>query len=99
MYRAKRDGRDQIAVGSSPTDSHSQRRWVERELKRALAEDGLDIAFQPVIDLRDGQPVGAEALLRWQVDGYAIPAARAIEDRNPGEKTMRSRSGSPAMRG
>jgi diguanylate cyclase (GGDEF)-like protein len=79
MYRAKQDGRDQIAVGSSPMDSHSERRWVERELKRALAEDGLDIAFQPVIDLRDGQPVGAEALLRWQVDGDAIPAARAIE--------------------
>ena len=30
---------------------------------------------------------------------HEIAAARAIEDRNPGEKTMRSRSGSPAMRG
>jgi diguanylate cyclase (GGDEF)-like protein/PAS domain S-box-containing protein len=79
MYRAKQEGRDQIAFGAPPLDAHAERRWVERELRRALDDDRLEIAFQPVIDLRDGQPIGAEALLRWSVDGDAVPTARAIE--------------------
>jgi diguanylate cyclase (GGDEF)-like protein len=78
MYRAKQEGRDRVAFIANNQDLHSERRWVERELKRALANDALDLAFQPVIDLREGRPVGAEALLRWQVDGEAIPTARAI---------------------
>lgn len=79
LYHAKQEGRDRIAVGSKTTRSHSERRWVERELKFALTADGLDLAFQPVIDLRDGRPIAAEALLRWTVDGETIPTARVIE--------------------
>jgi diguanylate cyclase (GGDEF)-like protein/PAS domain S-box-containing protein len=79
MYRAKQEGRDQIATGTPSLDAHAERRWVERELRRALEDDEFDVAFQPVIDLRDGQPIGAEALLRWSVDGDSVPTARAIE--------------------
>jgi diguanylate cyclase (GGDEF)-like protein/PAS domain S-box-containing protein len=79
MYRAKQEGRDQVALVVAGAASHSSRRWVERELRRALANGALELAFQPVIDLRDERTVGAEALLRWRVDGEDIPAARAIE--------------------
>ncbi len=78
MYRAKQDGRDQIALVDNEPDSRAERRWIERELRRALTDDSLELAFQPVIDLANGRPVGAEALLRWQVDGVAISTARAI---------------------
>jgi len=78
LYHAKQEGRDQIAVGSMTTRSHSERRWLERELKNALTDEGLDLAFQPVIDLRDGRPIAAEALLRWTVEGETVPTARAI---------------------
>jgi diguanylate cyclase (GGDEF)-like protein len=77
MYRAKELGRDRVAC-TARKDSHSDRRWIERELKRALAEGSLDLAFQPVIDLRDRRPIGAEALLRWEVDGELIPTSSAI---------------------
>jgi diguanylate cyclase (GGDEF)-like protein len=79
MYRAKEEGRDQIALIASERDGRSERRWIERELKRALADDAFELAFQPVIDLRDHRPIGAEALLRWQVNGEYIPTVRAIE--------------------
>ena len=78
LYRAKQEGRDQIAVGSMTTRAHSERRWLERELKNALTDGALDLAFQPVIDLRDGRPVAAEALLRWTVDGETVSTARAV---------------------
>jgi diguanylate cyclase (GGDEF)-like protein/PAS domain S-box-containing protein len=77
MYRAKERGRDQIALGGDP-GPRTERRWVEYHLKRALADGAFDLAFQPVIDLRDARPIGAEALLRWTVDGELIPTARAI---------------------
>ncbi len=78
MYRAKKNGRDQVVVSAFSAPSRSDRRWVERELKRALADDALTLAFQPVIDLRAGRAVGAEALLRWHVEGELVPTAHAI---------------------
>lgn len=41
------------------------RRRVERDLRHALLTDGLSLAFQPIISLRDKVVVGYEALLRW----------------------------------
>jgi diguanylate cyclase (GGDEF)-like protein/PAS domain S-box-containing protein len=78
MYEAKQSGRDQISLSVGAMESKTQRRWVERELERALAEGLLELEFQPVIDLRDGSAVGAEALLRWRVDGELVPTARVI---------------------
>ena len=60
---------ERAATGSPSSGNagtpRTDRRWIERELKRALADDSLELAFQPVIDLRDRRPIGAEALLRW----------------------------------
>jgi EAL domain-containing protein (putative c-di-GMP-specific phosphodiesterase class I) len=50
------------------------------------AERGeLDLVFQPVVDLRDNEPVGVEALLRWRhpelgtiLPGELLPIARAV---------------------
>ncbi|MFG3642113.1 EAL domain-containing protein [Micromonospora sp. NPDC047762] len=49
---------------------------LERELPGAVARGELDLVYQPVVDLADGQPVGAEALLRWRspVLGTVLPA-------------------------
>ncbi len=79
MYAAKGKGRDLVEVDHDEPHAHTRRRWMERELKRALARGDLDLAFQPVVDLREGRPVGAEALLRWAPDGEAIPTARVID--------------------
>jgi PAS domain S-box-containing protein len=77
-------GRKAAARGAAAGTPHesaparADRRWLERELERALERNTLTLAFQPVIDLRAGSTVGAEALLRWQVDGETIPTAQAI---------------------
>ena len=47
------------------------------ELRRALAAGQISVQYQPVVDLRTGACVGAEALARWQRQegGFASPAA------------------------
>jgi len=46
-------------------DSLRQRRAIEHDLKAAIESGGLELAFQPQIDLRTGIIFGAEALMRW----------------------------------
>lgn len=43
-----------------------RRMTIERELPGAVERDELDLVYQPVLDLREHQPVGVEALLRWR---------------------------------
>lgn len=38
----------------------------ENRLRTAVAEDALELVFQPQYDLRRGQVMGAESLLRWR---------------------------------
>jgi EAL domain-containing protein (putative c-di-GMP-specific phosphodiesterase class I) len=50
------------------THAHDQVRErieLEAALRRALAEDQLQVAYQPIVQLTTGQPLGAEALCRW----------------------------------
>ena len=39
---------------------------VIQALRRAIDHDGLDLVFQPVVDLANHEPVYFEALLRWK---------------------------------
>ncbi|MGL6040096.1 MAG: putative bifunctional diguanylate cyclase/phosphodiesterase, partial [Deefgea sp.] len=54
---------------------------ITNELKLALERHEFQVYFQPVIDLQNGETIGAEALIRWQTSrgmispGVFIPAA------------------------
>ena len=66
MYRAKAEGRDIYRFFSAEIARLSERRLkVENRLRRAVERHEFHLVYQPIIDLRSGRPVGAEALLRW----------------------------------
>jgi diguanylate cyclase (GGDEF)-like protein len=49
----------------------------ENRLRTAVAEDALELVFQPQYDLRLGQVMGAEALLRWHDPALGMISAEA----------------------
>jgi len=52
---------------------------LREDLSAALSGNGLNLHYQPVVDLRDGTVVGFEALSRWQhPDQGAIPPDRFV---------------------
>jgi diguanylate cyclase (GGDEF)-like protein len=68
MYAAKDAGRNALRFFSSDLQERlSEHLLLERELRRALAQDGdeLRLEYQPQVDLSSGAVVGVEALLRW----------------------------------
>jgi diguanylate cyclase (GGDEF)-like protein len=68
MYDAKRRSLE-VAVHRNGTVEASRRRLdLVRELRKGLEQGGLDVVYQPQVDLGTGQPVGAEALLRWSTE-------------------------------
>jgi diguanylate cyclase (GGDEF)-like protein len=66
MRAAKRAGRGNIVTFESAMEADLQeRRFLERELKRALDEDALAMHYQPIVSADGAHIVGVEALLRW----------------------------------
>ncbi len=66
LYRAKAQGRNRVEVlDSDLRSSIANRRAEETEIRRALADGEIVPWFQPVVDIRSGTTVGAEALARW----------------------------------
>jgi EAL domain-containing protein (putative c-di-GMP-specific phosphodiesterase class I) len=58
-----------------------RRERVQARMQRMIDGLGLDVAFQPIVDLATGRVVGAEALARFtDADGHAIPTERCFLD-------------------
>jgi diguanylate cyclase (GGDEF)-like protein len=77
MYQAKAQGRDRVVGFDAGMHAAMIKRLaLEGDLRRALERDELFLAFQPIVDLADGRPVAAEALLRWNhpTRGEVMPA-------------------------
>ncbi|MDC8831754.1 bifunctional diguanylate cyclase/phosphodiesterase [Alteromonas gilva] len=76
MYKAKQAGGSKLAFFTSDIlVEASSRLTIASELKRAVAENELELYLQPQIDGANGAVVGAEALLRWNhpVKGFLTP--------------------------
>ncbi|GAB2573135.1 hypothetical protein Aab01nite_19590 [Paractinoplanes abujensis] len=84
--RARQLGLDRVEWYDPDVEMKLNRRMdLERELLGAADRGELDLVFQPVVDLRDQQPVGVEALLRWRhpqlgtiLPHELLPIARAV---------------------
>ncbi len=66
MYQVKRrGGADHQVVDLRDALSRFDNVILETDLRRALARNELDVAYQPIVRPDDGFVVGLEALLRW----------------------------------
>jgi diguanylate cyclase (GGDEF)-like protein/PAS domain S-box-containing protein len=66
MYHAKEGGRGGYRFFTSEMNERVlQRLLIEKNLRRGLARNEFVLHYQPQIDLRSGELVGAEALVRW----------------------------------
>jgi diguanylate cyclase (GGDEF)-like protein/PAS domain S-box-containing protein len=67
MYRAKeRGGARAELFDSAMRDNAVRALRIEQELQQALERGELRLFLQPGVDLRTGQVIGAEALVRWK---------------------------------
>ena len=67
MYQAKQTGRNRYHLFDAQQDQvvHSRFQLMER-LALGLTQNELRLYYQPKVNLRTGQIIGMEALLRWQ---------------------------------
>lgn len=76
MYAAKEAGRNGYAIFSKNLASQAlERMQLEQGLRNAVGNRELELQWQPVVDMRQGRIIGAEALLRWNhpVSGRISP--------------------------
>ncbi len=76
MYAAKRSGKDRIVLyrnGMSLAEFEDGE--LARALRAALDSAELQLAYQPIVDLNNGQATAVEALARWVYRGETVPPA------------------------
>ncbi len=67
MYAAKSAGRRTWRFFEPSMDAHVQaRRQLEIDLRKAIAEEALEVHYQPCLNLQSGRITGCEALVRWR---------------------------------
>ena len=67
LYGAKGDGRRTYRFFETGMDARAKaRRDLELELRQTINDGGLEVYYQPVVNLDDGNISSCEALLRWR---------------------------------
>ena len=67
LYRAKASGRGTWRFFEPGMDADiQQRRLLEADLRRALADGQFEVFYQPLVDARTQALTGFEALMRWR---------------------------------
>ena len=67
MYAAKAEGRRTHRFFEPDMDARAKARLtMEQDLRQALADDGFELHYQPLLDLASDEVTGCEALLRWR---------------------------------
>jgi diguanylate cyclase (GGDEF)-like protein len=77
LYAAKKGGRGQFRFFSADLkDEEEERQELLDDLREALANDQLELHYQPVVRTADNVVVGFEALMRWEHEerGSVSPA-------------------------
>lgn len=85
LSRAKSEGPNRFSFFVAGMNEEVQvRKMLENDLRRALADNQLELYYQPQIDLKSGRICGVESLLRWRhpqrgilAPGLFIPIAES----------------------
>jgi len=80
MYRAKLHGRGRYEVFDHGMHTQAvERLRLDSRVRQALANEEFKLAYQPIVSLVSGQPIGAEALIRWlHPEQGLLPPARFL---------------------
>jgi diguanylate cyclase (GGDEF)-like protein/PAS domain S-box-containing protein len=79
MYLAKERGRDRCEFYDDELRERVAHRLdTESALRRALSHDELKVHYQPEVDLRSGEIIGVEALVRWDRPGHGLLTAASF---------------------
>jgi diguanylate cyclase len=80
LYRAKNEGRNRACIYDAAMDADlSNRKLLEGDLLYAIKNDGLNAAYQPIMNSSGEKIVGVEALARWDHPTIgAIPPSQFI---------------------
>jgi len=66
LYRAKSEGRSRACIYDADMDADlRERKQLENDLRAAIADDRLDVAYQPIMNASGEKMMGVEALCRW----------------------------------
>ncbi|OXT01959.1 GGDEF-domain containing protein [Notoacmeibacter marinus] len=66
LYHAKRQGCGSLLIHTCQMEEAMRRRTqIEQALRRAVSAGEIEPFFQPIVDLRTGEPIGFECLARW----------------------------------
>jgi diguanylate cyclase (GGDEF)-like protein len=66
LYRAKNEGRNRACIYDEAMDANLLRRkLLENELRLAIENDELKLAYQPIVNSSGETILGVEALCRW----------------------------------
>jgi len=79
LHIAQARGAGELQAYSPAMHAVARRRLELRAaLARAVRSQTLDLAYQPIVDLACGEATGVEALVRWTLDGEAVPPSEFI---------------------
>ncbi|MBY0401740.1 EAL domain-containing protein [Myxococcota bacterium] len=72
-YQSKANGRNRFTLYTADLSRAAERALtIQSGLRRAIESDGLTLDYQPQIDVRSGDPVGLEALVRWHSPDWGL---------------------------
>ena len=80
MYRVKESGRGKHLFFEERMNTEEvERANLERDMRFALERDEFSLHYQPLMDIKTGNIVGTEALIRWQHPTQGlIPSSKFI---------------------
>jgi diguanylate cyclase (GGDEF)-like protein len=66
LYKSKKEAKGEIVEFETRfLHAYQYRQRMEAEFRSALEDGGIDLAYQPIVDLKSGNVEAVEALARW----------------------------------